>query len=60
MFTYDPAPNLYHPANKNVVAAAAILSKMRLTPADLVVVRSLGYLPVLQNGREIGRVDLSV
>ena len=58
MFTHDPATGHYLPANKNAVAVAAILSKMRLTLPDLLVVRALGYLLVLQNGREIGRVDI--
>ena len=48
----------YLPANKNAVAVCAILSSRRLKPYMMEKVRGLGYVPMLANGEELGRLDL--
>lgn len=48
----------YYPANKDAIAACAILSKMVLSPDDMVTIRSKGYETRMINGEPIGRVDI--
>ena len=49
---------VYHPENKVAVALCSVLSKSRLSRIDLVTARAMGYTTRLQNGQEIGKVDV--
>lgn len=60
MFTFDAVTMCYWPANKNAIAACAILSKMRLGEHDMVTVKDKGFEPILQNGEPILRVNILV
>ena len=57
-FTYGNGQ--YWPANKEAIAACAILSKMVLSADDMLAVKSKGYDARLQNGEPIGKLDVRV
>lgn len=58
MFTMKE--DIYYPANKNAIAACAIMSKMRLRKGDMLYLPNYGYEPILTSGQAINRVDVRV
>ncbi len=56
MFVFDG--RFYLAANKDAAGLCAVLSRIRLRHEDLVAIRSMGHIPRLMNGEEIGKLRI--
>jgi hypothetical protein len=58
-FEYDKENGYYIPANKEAIAATAIISNKYPRIGDMVTLRSKGYDTRLTNGQPIGRTEFT-